>query len=190
MVLLVTARPRSARGRVVAAGLAAVVVAIAAAALSACGGADEPPREQRARSSAETAADGTVVVARTRQLRRGERALLLRLPRVGRLTARCSAHDAASVAFTAAPFLPTAAVTVASPGRAVIRRIVHPEQRVAIPPSGPSDFQTWQVEPFAKAGVRVTTISVAMGRSPGTPVYACGFSAHAATTNEAAEPES
>ena len=168
--------------------LAAIAFATALAAISGCGGAGEPAGEGRAQSGA-VAAAGSVVSARTKQFRRAERAILLRMPRVGRLTARCSAEGAASVVFTAGRLLPTSAVTVASAGRTVVRRLVHPEHRVAIPAAGPSDFQTWQVEPFAKAGVRVTTISVAMGRSPGAPAYDCGFSAHATTTSEPAQSE-
>ena len=178
---------RSASRRAVTLGLPVIALATAAATLSAYGGAHEPPAGEPTQSRSATD-DGTAVVAGTKQLPRASHGVLLWMTRVGRLTARCSADGAPSVVFTAARLLPTAAVTVASPRRTVMRRIVQPGQRVVVPPAGPSDLQTWQVEPFAKAGVHVTTISVAMGRSPGTPAYACGFSAHAATTIEPAQP--
>ena len=87
--------------------------------------------------------------------------------------------------FVAAPLLPTAAVTVDAGRRNPIRRVVQPEQRLVVGGArGAADFQTWQIEPFAKANLTVTTVWVAMGRSPGSPAYACGFSAHAMKTSE------
>ena len=163
-----------------------IAVALLASALAGCGSSGDGASGTRAGSASETAeATESLVVAQTKQMGRGERALLLRIPRVGRLVARCDEDGEASLAFVAAFVLPTSAVTVDKGGPNPVRKIVHPGQRVTVLRAvSTSDFQTWQIEPFAKAGVRVTTIWVAMGRSPGAPAYACGFSAHAMTTSE------
>lgn len=163
----------------------ALVLSALVGAFAGCSSSEDPQRGVTTRSPSQ-ATQATSRIAHTQQLRRGERALLLRVPRVGRLIARCRRDGTANVVFVAARLLPTAAITVDTGADNPIRRIVQPQNRVTAPATtGEGDFQMWQVEPFAKANVRVTTISVAMGKSPGAPFYACGFSAHAVTTREA-----
>ena len=162
-----------------------LVLSVLVGGFASCSSYEEPQRGVTNRSPAQETRADTSSVAHTQQLRRGQRALLLRVPRVGRLIARCGHDGDANVVFVAARLLPTAAITVDTGADDPVRRVVQPGYRVAVPATtGVADLQTWQVEPFAKANVGVTTISVAMGRSPGAPFYTCGFSAHAVTTRE------
>jgi hypothetical protein len=104
-----------------------------------------------------------VDVARTEQLVQGERLMLLRITRVGRLIATCDHKGRPAVSFVADFLLPTASVTVQTPDHV-------------------SNFQIWQIAPFAKVE-SVTTIWIAMGKSAARP-FRCGISAHALTTPE------
>ena len=155
---------------------------------SACGGSSDEPatgdRGARAATS-DRLASGSTAVAGAQQLRSGDRAILLRVPRVGRFIAICTSDGRSAVRFVAAQRLPTAAVTVSRASADVLRRTLQPGDRLAPNRDGAdADFQVWQVEPFAKTNARVTTAWVAMGESPGAPAYTCGFSAHAVTTSE------
>lgn len=124
------------------------------------------------------------VVARSEQLRRGERAVVLPITGIGRLVARCDRRGRAAVSFVADPLLATASVAVQTNGHRSMRTTLDPGERVNAPrPTTGDGVQTWQVAEFAKVE-RVTTIWVSLGRSPGAPFYACGVSAHALTTGE------
>jgi hypothetical protein len=124
------------------------------------------------------------VVAQSKQLRRGERSILIRSKGVGRLIAMCDRRGRPAVSFVADRLLATASVTVQSAHHGAYRATVNPGERLRAPsPATAPDLQTWQVAEFAKVE-GVTTIWVAMGDSAGRPFYACGLSAHAITTNE------
>ena len=125
-----------------------------------------------------------VPVARSVQLRRGERATVVRVADVARIVAACSRRGRPLVSLVADHALATAAVTVQTSSSGTVRRTLDPGERFEAPtPRGRSDVQTWQIAEFAKVE-SVTTIWVALGRSPGAPFYTCGVSAHAITTPE------
>ncbi|HEX2044558.1 MAG TPA: hypothetical protein VHF23_02890 [Gaiellaceae bacterium] len=133
-------------------------------------------------TSQDTAADSIFpFVANVIELGAGESRTLLRVRAVGTLRVRCSKEGGVAVALTAADVLPTAAVTVSSDVHGVLRRTVQPNERIRLAATRRRNFQTWQVAPFAKTA-SVTTIWIAVGESAGKPFYACGASAHAATT--------
>jgi hypothetical protein len=140
----------------------------------------EPSPTPPAQPAGDTA---TTHVARVKQLREGERVVLLRLNRVGRLIVSCDAKGRPASAFVADRLLPTASLVVDRSGSHAISDVIQPRQRFAPPLTrSRAVFQSWQIAPFAKGNVRITTIWLAMGPSAGQPFYACDASARAAVT--------
>jgi hypothetical protein len=145
-----------------------------------CAGGDGETTSSRPAQAADSA---TTHVARVTQLRAGERAVLVRLDRVGRVIVSCDEKGRPSSAFVADRLLPTASVVVDRGGSPTISGVLQPNRRFAPPPTRMrATFETWQIAPFAKANVRVTTIWLALGPSAGEPFYACDASARAAIT--------
>ena len=118
-----------------------------------------------------------------KQLRGGERAVLLRLDRVGRLIVRCDRKGRPASAFIADRLLPTASLVVDRSGSQAISDVIQPEQRFAPSPARRrAVFETWQIAPFAKGDVRIVTIWLGLGPSAGKPFYSCDASVRAAVT--------
>jgi hypothetical protein len=162
--------------------LAAVIgVGGGLAAVTGCGGSPAGKRAKPVGTRPSAArGQGSRTMAGSTQLHAGEHDVLLRIGNVGRFRANCDRAGRPSVTFTAAFLLPTASVTV-NMGAKVIRRTLDPGNRLT-PPAG-TGFQIWQVAPFAKAGVRITTIWVSLGQSPArVKSVPCGVSAQALTT--------
>jgi hypothetical protein len=142
-----------------------------------CSGNDGERPEQSPADSA------TTELARVKHLRAGERAVVVRLDRVGRLIVRCDGKGRAASTFVADRLLPTTSLVVERSGSQAVSAVIHPEQRFSPPPMRkPAIFETWQIAPFAKGNVRVATIWLAMGPAAGEPFYSCDASARAAVT--------
>jgi hypothetical protein len=145
---------------------------------AACAGDDDvrPARPAQA-------PDEPTEVARVKQLRAGERTVLLRLDRVGRLIVSCDRKGRPASAFVAHRLLPTASLVVDRSGSNAFSDVIQPEQRFAPPPGKKrAVFETWQIAPFAKGDVRIATIWLALGPSAGEPFFSCDASARAAVT--------
>ena len=96
--------------------------------------------------------------SRAARILEGRSARLLSLARIGRFTVACGADRRSRVTFRAAWLLPTSDLVVSSPRGATpatlqpSRSVVRPAARVVA--------ETWQIAPFASAGVRVVTVHV------------------------------
>jgi hypothetical protein len=89
----------------------------------------------------------------------GRSARLVSLPRIGRFTVACGRDRRSRVTFRAARLLPTSDLVVSSP-RGAAGATLQPS-RVRSGASARVVAETWQIAPFAAAGVRVVTVHVA-----------------------------
>lgn len=161
-----------------------LIAAALAVSVSACGDdgstASTPPPADAALTAATYSKDA--------QLSAGGRIVLLSIPRIGKLSVRCGGGDSSSfagtpgawVAFRAASRLPTANVVVTTPGAQTADTTLQPGNTFgpAVPGKLPYS-QTWSVAPYAEAGVRVTTILVALRKPPGGTSFRCAAAAQA-----------
>jgi hypothetical protein len=115
-------------------------------------------------------------------LRAGAHKTILRVPRVGRWSAECSADRRVAIAFVADRLLASSDVTVARTSGGPVGHRMDPGGRFAPDPPLGVVVQHWQIAPFASAQVRVTAADVvarAVPR-PGT-LYDCSASVVAVT---------
>ncbi|MBN8870324.1 MAG: hypothetical protein J0H66_10635 [Solirubrobacterales bacterium] len=125
--------------------------------------------------------DRPQVFARDAQLEAGSTAILLRIPKIGRLRASCR-QAYVDTSFEASPSLPGGDIVVRS---GVTSRSGTVNQyrgnkflgkKFAAPPMAKPDIQTWSVAGFAPAGVRPTMITVAAKGGAYRP-FRCAVSA-------------
>jgi hypothetical protein len=125
------------------------------------------PRPTRAALAAPSRRDARILSADAR-LRAGQARTILAVPRVGRWTAQCAAHDDVGVAFAADRLLATSDLVVSLTAGPPLGRRLDPGDVVAPDPAGPVLSQRWQIAPFAAAQVHVTAATVAARRVSAT----------------------
>lgn len=131
--------------------------------------------------------DRSTITARTVRLGASPRRVpLLWIREVGRLIVRCATGGGTEASLIAAKLLPTADVLVERGEGEPVAATVAPRKDVRVASTGgKGELQTWRIAPFAKAGVRVTTIWLAMGLVPASSAHDCFASAQALTTEVA-----
>lgn len=119
------------------------------------------------------------VHSRAGRIGAGHSMTVLRLPRIGRFTVACGQDRRSTVSFTPDHLLPTADVIV-SGGRGVESGTLQPGRtKTAWRRPVAALSETWQIAPFAAAGVRVTTVHVAARRLRAREAFGCAASASA-----------
>jgi hypothetical protein len=155
------------------------LVLLGALATAGCGAGPAPSAPAPRAPAAAAPAAGERVVARDARLRAGRRGfVLLSLDRVGELAVDCDARGPA-VAFRADRLLATSDVVVAVAGGPPVATTLQPGRRYRPAPPAGALLQTWHVAPFAAAGVRLLTMTVAGRRLSAHEGYACAVSARA-----------
>jgi hypothetical protein len=151
-----------ARRPVAAAALAAMAAGFALSPPVATSGAPSRAPSPPARSAGTSRAPSPPAIASADLvLRAGASKTILRVPRVGRWRATCSADRRVAIAFVADRLLPTADVVVSRTAGAPVGRRIDPGDRFAPDTALAVVSQHWQIAPFASAQVRVTAADVA-----------------------------
>jgi hypothetical protein len=109
-------------------------------------------------TAARRASPGATIRSRDARIRAGDGTTLLSIPRVGRFSVACGAGRRSRVTFRAAWRLPTSDVVVSDAGDAAAATLQ--PSRTFSRPAARVLAQTWQIAPFASAGVRVVTVHI------------------------------
>jgi hypothetical protein len=111
----------------------------------------------------------------------GAKKTILHIPRVGWWTAECGRDRRVGIWFVADHLLPTSDVVVSRSSGGPLGRRISPGHRVV--PEEPLEVvsQHWQIAPFAKAQVRVTSADVVARALPEGSIFSCAASVVAVT---------
>jgi hypothetical protein len=147
---------------------------LAASVLTACGAAATRATPVASKARPEPTARRAAVAL----LFRSDRQLLLNIPHVGRLYARCDRQGVATTEVRVAFVERSSLTTVETSGRHV--RTTQGSSLVAAKPPGGAGTQLWQVGPISEAPKPLATIWVGISHYP--PNRGCVVSAHSSTT--------